>query len=85
MRDYTLVDKLVKELKSITCNKCGNTKELNGEDYEKMWKSESFQSLTLHFGYGSKFDMEEWKFDVCEECLEEFVDSFKIKPEGFER
>lgn len=85
MREYELVEKTVRDFepKSVTCNKCGKTKELHGEDYEKEWEAEGFKSFHCSFGYGSKFDMEDWKFDLCESCLEELVSTFKIKPEGF--
>ncbi|WP_251552389.1 hypothetical protein [Neobacillus muris] len=87
MREYELVEKKVREyeLKSVTCNKCGKTKKITSEDYQKEWEAAEFQSFSCSFGYGSKFDMEEWNFDLCEDCLEEIVNSFKIKPEGFKR
>jgi hypothetical protein len=62
---------------SITCNKCGKSEKLTGDE----WQSNTFHSINLHFGYGSKFDMDIWKFDVCEDCLVEFVKSFKHEPE----
>lgn len=85
MREYELVEKTVKEneLRSVTCNKCGITKKLSGEDFQKAWDAEEFQSFSCSFGYGSKFDMEKWIFDLCGDCLEGIVNTFKIKPEGF--
>lgn len=61
----------------IICNKCGNKMtdgELNGEQ---------FQYIPVSFGYGSRFDNESWGFDLCEDCLEEFVKTFEYVPEGF--
>ncbi|MCU9612520.1 hypothetical protein OEV98_02945 [Caldibacillus lycopersici] len=85
MKKYDVVEKKVTEyeLLSVTCNKCGKTKQLTGDNDERQWDAEQFQSIICSFGYGSKFDMEKWSFDICEDCLVEFVASFKIKPEGF--
>lgn len=87
MREYEVVVKKEKELqlKFVTCNKCGKTKKLYGEDYKKAWEAEEFKSFSCSFGYGSKFDTENWIFDLCEDCLEDIVNTFKIKPEGFGR
>jgi hypothetical protein len=44
----------------------------------------TFQTISLTFGYGSKAKLDELKFDLCEDCLFEFVDSFKYAPETSE-
>lgn len=87
MRDYKQVKKTVieNELSSITCNKCGNTHTFHGEFHEKVWQDDKFQSFDFNFGYGSKFDEENWKFDLCEDYLEELVESFVHKPEGYKK
>lgn len=77
------VTKQVLELSSITCNKCGKTHELHGEEHQREWQAEEFQGFSCSFGYGSKYDMETWSFDLCESCLKEFVNTFKIKPSGY--
>lgn len=84
MRKYELVEKTVKdsELTSVICNKCGTEHVFHGEDHEKEWQ-DTFQSFGLSFGYGSKFDEECWKFDLCEECLSNLINSFVHKPEGY--
>lgn len=57
----------------IVCNKCGKEIKIENnivrEDYlhiEKAW------------GYFSKKDKTTYQFDICEECVEEFVGSFKV-------
>jgi hypothetical protein len=40
-------------------------------------------SISLGFGYWSKFDMEHWSFDICDNCLEDVIKTFKIAPDGF--
>lgn len=70
--------------KSITCNKCGKHKELSGEDYEREWQSNEFQTFYCSFGYGSKFDMDRWAFDLCEKCLIDFIRTFKHLPEDYD-
>ena len=74
MRQYK-TDKIeVKELDKIICNKCGKEIEvIRGvaqEDYlgvEKRW------------GYFSNKDNQEDAFDLCEDCYDELVASFKIR------
>ncbi len=68
---------------SVTCNKCGKTAGLQGEDYEREWGANEFQRFSLHFGYGSRYDMESWGFDLCEDCLTELIRTFKHVPDGF--
>lgn len=69
---------------SITCNKCGKSTKLQGEDYEREWQANSYQSLYCHFGFGSKFDTETWEFELCEKCLIEFIRTFNHLPEGYD-
>jgi len=65
----------------IICNKCGksvhHTEEWNPE-------FENFQNFEIHFGYGSEFDGTRQIFDLCDTCMAEFIQSFKIAPSLFE-
>lgn len=84
MRVYE--EKIVKEnkqiLSKIGCNKCG--KSIDVEPIEKTYADISlFHEFIVSFGLDSDFDMEVWKFDLCESCLLEFVSTFKIMPEWF--
>ena len=36
-------------------------------------------SFEIQFGYGSKFDYETWKFDICDDCAEKYFMKFKSK------
>jgi len=67
-------------LVSITCNKCGKIVEL---DDDMDFRANEFQTINLSFGYGSRYDMESWDFDLCEECVTEFVKTFNHVPNGF--
>lgn len=69
------------ELVSITCNKCGKTTELSKDEQKKLVQENLFQTFSLNFGYASKFDEETWEFEICEDCLEQFVNTFAIKPD----
>ncbi|WP_137743412.1 hypothetical protein [Robertmurraya siralis] len=62
------------------CNMCG--KENIFEENDDSLNDDT-QHIELHFGYGSKFDMERWSFDLCDDCLIEIVKQFKYVPEGF--
>ncbi len=72
--ERTVIQKIVK------CNKCGN--ESKGIDNDGLYDSK-FQSISCRFGYGSEYDMESWKFDLCESCLVELIKTFKHVPDGF--
>ncbi|WP_413306303.1 hypothetical protein AA0X95_05500 [Bacillus sp. 1P10SD] len=64
----------------ITCNKCGKSRKIS----EDGWEFGEFQSFSLSFGYGSIYDEQIWKFDICETCLVDFVNTFKYSPNIYE-
>jgi hypothetical protein len=70
---------------AITCNKCGKTEELSGNEFDRGMQSCQFQTIDVAFGYGSKFDMDDWSFDLCEECLVDLVRTFKHLPYGYDK
>lgn len=82
MREYTVEEKNVtlydKVLTKAVCNRCG--KEVTNKK-ESPWEVNEIHNITIDFGYGSKFDLQTWNFDLCDECLEGFVKTFKIPPE----
>ena len=55
----------------IICNCCGKT-----IDAEHTIGSD-INSFKIHFGYGSRFDMTSWEMDICDDCLEAWVKTFK--------
>lgn len=61
----------------VICNKCGDKSTEEDYDFER------FQEFSISFGYGSRYDSEHWRFDLCDECLTELVRSFKVVPQGF--
>lgn len=83
MKEYEeILIKKVKEIpKSITCNKCGKSISLMGTELEREFQANAFQTIHLGFKYGSKFELEHWKFELCEDCLGEFIATFKYPPE----
>ena len=76
MKEYDEIQVTKKVLKSITCNKCGESLEISDFGFEQ----DKFHSFKLPFGYGSGFDEQTWKFDICESCLVDFVKTFKYSP-----
>lgn len=72
----TTVETVTKsEVISITCDKCGKTEE--GENIEY---ASSIETWKHNFGYGSKFDTDMVSFELCDDCYEEFIKSFKYPP-----
>jgi hypothetical protein len=65
----------------FTCDKClkeitYTTKDQYRKDFE-FSANECWEIKLGRAGYGSKFDGSEVNFDVCDDCLHEFVNSFK--------
>ncbi|QUI24912.1 hypothetical protein HZI73_22640 [Vallitalea pronyensis] len=70
-------EKVIKDnvLTEVYCNKCG---KLIYDQHTK--KKVDYLSLTKEWGYFSNKDMEIHSFDLCEECYDEFIESFKYPP-----
>lgn len=71
MRKYKVQEQL--KIEKIICNKCGK---------EILVKQDIAQEDTVfvekRWGYFSSKDNEVHRFDLCEECYDEFVGSFQI-------
>lgn len=63
---------------SIICNKCG--KEF--PQYEGCF-SDEIEHFKVEFGWGSFLDMNVFIFDLCDNCFNEFKNTFKIEPEQY--
>lgn len=37
----------------------------------------------VSFGYGSKYDGQNWSFELCEDCMENIIKTFSYVPKGF--
>ena len=62
-----------KEISEILCNQCGKKIDVNnGIVREGVYLSE------MKWGYFSKKDGEEHSFELCEECYDNIVATFKI-------
>lgn len=76
MRQYQIVKKPVEELQKIVCNKCGKEiPVIQGEPQEEVL------AIEKRWGYFSKKDNQFHRFEICEDCYDEFVQSFCIKIE----
>jgi len=70
-------DKLVE----ITCNKCGTAADVSEDD--NGWVAEPYREFDLVYAYGSVlYDFSGVRFDLCEHCVKEIVDTFKIPAES---
>lgn len=72
----------VKETKlaTITCNKCGKKVKLkyNENDRVEFAKEAQYFTVNYQWQFGSKYDLECHKFDICEKCYKKFIGSFKV-------
>lgn len=76
MRQYQIEKKPVEELKKIICNKCGREiPVLQGVPQEEVL------SVEKRWGYFSRKDNQVHRFEICENCYDELVESFCIKIE----
>lgn len=69
--------RMVDEVEDVVCNRCGKTcMSKQGERYGL--------SAVVGGGYESTHleDMTSYQFDLCEKCLVELFEGFKIKPEA---
>jgi hypothetical protein len=64
------------KLESAVCNKCGKSLTV-----ERGMIKEGYFSVDTGFGYFSKKDGCRHKFDLCEECFDELVDSLSVPAE----
>jgi len=84
---YKYKEESVTETKKVAteviCNKCGKVEKAGETDDEIGYFVHDMTSLILGFGYGSCYDTDVWKMELCDKCIEEFVSSFKIAPKGF--
>lgn len=74
MRQYKVTEKEIFEIDKIICNKCGKEIEVIGE----VPREDSLH-VTKRWGYFSNKDNQEDDFDLCEDCYDELVASFKIR------
>lgn len=58
-------------LQEIICDCCGKIVNLNNVCCSDI------TDLKIKFGYGSKFDMSCWEIDICDDCVEKWVSTFK--------
>lgn len=77
MRKYVKVNKEVDEEVSRQCNKCGTIYDTNEESFEE-WQYQTIRDFVIAFGYGDPSDGVTFKFDICDKCIHEWIDSFKI-------
>ena len=74
MRQYKKDTIEVKELDKIICNKCGKEIEVI-----RGVAQEDFLEVNKRWGYFSNKDNQDDAFDLCEDCYDELVASFKIR------
>jgi protein-arginine kinase activator protein McsA len=67
---------------SRICNKCGKEYFMSMYDNDNYFYN-NMHNVTIPFMYGGDIQDSLWKFDLCSECLKEFVETFMHKPEGY--
>lgn len=54
------------------CNKCGKSLD--------TWDIQEDYSMRRRLGYGSKYDGDELKINICCDCMDRFIESCVIPP-----
>lgn len=76
MYQYTICETYEKKLNTIICNKCKKEiKVINGIPQEDVL------SIEKRWGYFSDKDNEVHRFELCEKCYDELINSFEIPVE----
>lgn len=58
------------EITTYTCDRCGyKVQDENGCMFD-------ITPIYISFGYGSKFDLETWSMDLCDDCIETITKDF---------
>jgi hypothetical protein len=83
MREHKIINSPKVVESKVICNKCGMTYDEETFDPEmpqgyEEWQWDTIHAFKVDFGYGSKHDMEQWNFDLCEGCIEELASTFKV-------
>ena len=68
----------IKIVDEVICNCCGQPIK------KDEWNNSHFYDhihISKNWGYFSNHDGETHKLDICEECCEKLLETFKIKPE----
>lgn len=76
MFKFKKIRRVVDEIEDVVCNRCGRScMSQKGERYGL--------SAIVGGGYESTHleDMTSYQFDLCEKCLVELFEGFKIKPQ----
>ncbi len=74
MRQYHTIMKETNEVAKIVCNKCGREIPV-----VKGVPQEDFLEVEKRWGYFSGKDDQVDRFELCEDCYDEFVKGFQIK------
>lgn len=61
-------------LTAVVCNCCGKEVET-----DCGFNDTDITSINISFGYGSGYDNTDWRMDICDECLDKWVSTFKYK------
>lgn len=73
MKQYKKIESEQEVIDKMYCNKCGKTIQIENDILK-----EAVFSGANSWGYFSKKDGEMHEFDICEECYDAFVGSFKV-------
>lgn len=76
MRQYRTELKETRDIQTVICNKCGREIPVRGGV-----PAEDFLAVEKRWGYPSDKDNRVDSFDLCEDCYDELIESFRIQIE----
>lgn len=80
MKVLKVVQKEVEEIDDLICNLCGGTlKQVISSD--GMYNFCGLEEVRMNCGYGSHNDGTTFTFSLCEKCVEELMNKFRVPAE----
>lgn len=64
------------EVTAITCDHCGKDLARDNGSYLQLSEGASFY---IGFGFGSRHDLAQWDFDVCDDCAAAVRDFIRVE------
>ncbi|ASV67533.1 MULTISPECIES: hypothetical protein [Cytobacillus] len=82
MKKFKIIKETIEKevVEKTICNKCGDTINHTGTEFDRNEQEEEFASFSITFGYGNKRDGNTYSFDLCDICFQKMVDGLKIAP-----
>ena len=77
MKEWKIVQRDVKEVTGVKCDKCRKSMK------NLQVQCGGYGQITMGFGYGSKFDGEVYEGELCDLCAQDLIESLHLRKKKF--